>query len=96
VSMKSELEALRAEVKKLRAEKDKTCPSCGHCPTCGRSAAPYCWPIYVAPWHQRPWYEQPYISWTGQVTTGGSSLQISDCGPQTTTGTAVLGNTVTY
>lgn len=38
----------------------KPCPSCGHCPTCGRGAAslspsPW-WPYQPSPWWQVPYY----------------------------------------
>jgi hypothetical protein len=53
-----------------KAAKDKPCPSCGHCPTCGRSAAPY-WPN-VTPWYPRPYWHDPYITWTCDTKTVSS------------------------
>lgn len=60
----------------------KPCPSCGHCPTCGRHAAP---PNYSSWWFRPRWQyvPQPYaptyptITWgttTGQFPNGTSGL----------------------
>jgi hypothetical protein len=44
--------ALKQQLDELK--KDKPCPSCGHCPTCGRSANPWGfqpqWPHYRPYW----------------------------------------------
>lgn len=53
----------------------KPCPSCGHCPTCGRGGlGAYPYPYYPMPWYQRPWWEtptaQPQVTWGYYDATG--------------------------
>jgi hypothetical protein len=65
------------------AQHPAPCPSCGHCPTCGRGG-----------WGTLPWYPYPYvptypypyrITWTAPYTvTGGGTFTSSDLMPQAT------------
>jgi hypothetical protein len=54
---------------------DKPCPNCGHCPTCGRSNAPYgVWPPY------RWTYPYPYqwhYTTVSPTTTGASGFDVT-------------------
>ena len=51
----------------------ETCPNCGYCPHCGRSAQPYYpQPYYpVTPWWQAPYYPQP----TWVCGSSGTAIQ---------------------
>lgn len=40
---------------------DKSCPNCGHCPTCGKGNRGGYWPPNYWPWGRYPW-TQPYIT----------------------------------
>lgn len=65
------------EIKELFEQQNKshasTCPSCGHCPTCGRrNAAGWGWPY----WNQ-PYYTPPY---TYTVTSGATTTGVSISG----------------
>lgn len=66
----------------------KTCPNCGYCPHCGRSAQPYRtlpvypWPGYYGGWWQIPSYPVTYpggSTWTtagNQPVTYGSTVVV--------------------
>lgn len=58
-----------------QATKQHPCPSCGHCPTCGRSG-----------YGTYPWYPTPYYPWW-QGTTWGGTVTI---GAGETTGSTVF------
>lgn len=59
---------------------DKPCPKCGHCPTCGRSNAPYqVWPPYW-PYYQQP-YTYPYqwhFTTSPNISYSGGSMSAAD------------------
>lgn len=65
--LREELERERAKAKD--AAKDATCPSCGHCPTCGRGGVqvlpsyPVPMPIYPPPVY--PWQPGSTSTWIG-------------------------------
>lgn len=65
--------------KAVKESKHETCPSCGHCPTCGRSNG-----VWTAPY--RPWYPYQYPYWysSGTLTISGNSIASSS----TATGTS--------
>jgi len=62
------------------------CPSCGHCPTCGRGgrqAVPYYYPWWQQPFN--PWPE-PHITWTLDTRTQATVNHLDPCvSPQTFT-----------
>jgi hypothetical protein len=65
-------------------ESMKTCPNCGYCPHCGRSAQPVYPPTFVPYWPPTlPVYPSPW--W-----------QVPPMGPTWTTGTITAGDNVTY
>lgn len=61
-----------AHISNASAPTPQPCPSCGHCPTCGRSASP------PAPIHVQPWWQWPY-QWTW--TTGGITTTTTTAHP---------------
>lgn len=64
------------QFRKLQAQNEKqgTCPSCGYCPHCGRSARPWVIPMpYVQPYVQP--YPHPYQPWYGTHTVMSQSMQ---------------------
>lgn len=58
----------------LKAAKAEPCPSCGHCPTCGRGGhqvAPWVIPMpYVQPY---PWWQQPWYGTTTVICETGNN-----------------------
>ena len=73
------------------------CPSCGHCPTCGKTNAPvyqfpYQWPYYYLPY---PYTNFQPSYWT--VTSGGNSFgSVDNLGSTVTNGlTSSVGVTYT-
>jgi hypothetical protein len=44
-----------------------TCPSCGHCPTCGRGGYHWPWPTYPSIPYSPYYPSYPYITWSSGV-----------------------------
>lgn len=61
---------LLEELKKIAAEKnERQCPSCGHCPACGRGGYLRPWPYYPKPYYTGPvWIYDPNTGPTYQDT----------------------------
>lgn len=67
---------------------DKVCPSCGHCPTCGRGPQVV---KFIFP--SQPWYVPTPIPWwqTGPYTVGGGGITTTGTGYNTAS--ALAGST---
>lgn len=60
------------------------CPSCGYCPTCGRSNAPYWgWTRPYPTWPQYPWWGTTTVTYdagnrtsTSPASTTGNSIPV--------------------
>jgi hypothetical protein len=72
------------EIRKAMEARERTCPSCGHCPTCGRSSRPS-WPERYQPLGWQPqvgpewtWRPSPFTYTTTDVKPLG--LNLSDIG----------------
>ena len=68
--------ALLDKYKKLAEEKEKkrTCPTCGHCPTCGQHRWPYWTTPYYPYWVTTTTTDDFKITWTSDVTTGSVNV----------------------